>query len=210
MPPRHDRPQGHETQLEVFLVRRASLAPALLASLTFCSPDRSRSVGETGMAVDTAAGADSLPPSGTMVTPAAILSQLHLTKTAEMRLSRLAARKASSPEVRRIAQRLADDHRKNRNAVRAMAQRLGLTLTQAAAQDSAPVPVDFEDKAGAEFDRAFVEHQINQHRENIEKIQIQLLPASQSAEVRAYLHSTVAEMQTHLTSLQQVQRQLRG
>lgn len=196
-------------------MKRALLPATALAFLAFCSPDTTRRSGETGMAVDTAPSGDSASPSSTAVTPAAILSELHLANTTEIQLSKLAVKQASSAAVKRIAKQLAADHSKNRQQVRALAQKLGLTLTPAAggsiaAADSPPVPPELRGNTGADFDRAFVEHEIDEHREGIEKIQNQLLPAAQSEQVRAYLQGTVAEMQSHLASLQQVQRQLGG
>jgi putative membrane protein len=146
-------------------------------------------------------------------TPSAILSQLYVANTTEIQLSKLAAKQASSPLVKRIAGKLAADHAKNREEGRALAQRLNLTLIPAAggdiaAADSAAVPPELQGKTGRDFDKAFVEHEIKEHEDNIEKIQNQLLPAAQNAELKAYLQKTLTAVQGHLASLKQVQQQL--
>ncbi|HZA97954.1 MAG TPA: DUF4142 domain-containing protein, partial [Gemmatimonadales bacterium] len=59
-----------------------------------------------------------------------------------------------------------------------------------------------------EFDRAFVQHQIQLHENNIQKIQTQLLPAVEEPQVKAYLQKTLKAMQGHLATLQKTEQQL--
>jgi putative membrane protein len=198
-------------------MRFVCIPVAALALLTFCSPGNNRRTGETGMTTDTAArhSTDSASTSSSTeaVTPAAILSQLYTANTSEIQLSKLAARKAASPAVKRVAAKLAADHAKNREEERALAQKLNITLTPAAgaetsAADSTALPSDIQGKTGRDFDKAFVEHEIKDHEDNIQKIQTQLLPAASNPEVKAYLQKTLTAMQGHLASLKQVQQQL--
>jgi putative membrane protein len=197
---------------------RAVLFPAAaLALLTFCSPRNNRRTGETGMATDTAmrpaSDSASTAPGGETVTPAAILSQLDGANTSEIQVSQLAAKKAVAPAVKRVAAKLAGDHAKNREEERALAQKLSVSLTpamgaEASPADSSALPSDLQGKTGRDFDKAFVEHMIKGHEDNIQKIQTQLLPAASNPEVKAYLQETLTAMQGHLASLQQVQQQL--
>lgn len=197
---------------------------AALAVLTFCSPANDRRTDGTETASDGSAGLSSrdtapAPPAdtsaGAVSTPAAILSQMNVANTAEIQLGRMAAKKAASPEVKRIAEKLAVDHSKNREQVRDLAQKLNVPLTPAAggdvtASDSVALPSDLESKSGAEFDRAFVEHQIEDHESNIQKIQSQMLPTAQDPQVKIYLQRTLADMQGHLASLKEVQQKIGG
>jgi putative membrane protein len=191
-------------------VMRFGLLPAAaLALLPFCSPGNNRRSGETGMASDDSASAAS---ESEAVTPAGILSQLYMANTTEIQVSKLAAKKATSPAVKRVAAKLAADHAKNREEERALAQKLNVTLTPAtgeqAAADSTALPSDLQGKTGRDFDDAFVEHEIKDHEDNIQKIQTRLLPAATNPEIRAYLQKTLTAMQGHLASLKQVQQQL--
>jgi putative membrane protein len=74
--------------------------------------------------------------------------------------------------------------------------------------DSAAVPSDLRTASGAQFDKAFVEQQISDHESNIQKIQSQMLPSVQDAQLKTYLQKTVSEMKGHLSSLQQTQKKL--
>jgi putative membrane protein len=205
---------------------RSSLLPAAaLALLTFCSPANNRRNNETGMAQDGAGGlsahdtmpsaaAESTAAGAGMPSPASILSQLDVANTTEIQLSTLAGRKASSPRVKQIAKKLAADHAKNREEARALAQKLNLNLTPAAGQasagDSTALPPEIQGKSGPAFDKAFVEHEVQDHQANIDKIQNQLLPAAQNPELKAYLQKTLTAIQGHLAALKQVDQQLRS
>ncbi|HEX2250829.1 MAG TPA: DUF4142 domain-containing protein [Gemmatimonadales bacterium] len=145
--------------------------------------------------------------------PAGVLSQLNVSNTTEIQLSNLATRKASAPGVKQIAQKLATDHTRNREQLRALAKQLKVNLVPAqggsvSAADSVAMPSDLEGKSGAEFDRAFIEHEIEDHQTNIQRIETQLLPTAESQQIKEYLGKTLTEMKGHLASLQQVRQQL--
>jgi putative membrane protein len=216
---------------------RSFLFPAAaLSLLTFCTPGNNRQTGETGMAggaggqssSDTMASSSSTMSSANSssaaadtatnnatspTTPAAILSQLSMANTMEIQLSKMAQKKASSPKVKQVAARLLADHSKNESQLKALAKQLNVTLTPSAggnptAADSAAMPSELQGKSGAQFDQAFVQHEIDDHQSNIQKIQSQMLPSAQNAQVKSYLQKTVTAMQGHLASLQQAQKQL--
>jgi putative membrane protein len=188
-----------------------------------CSSGDNRRGGDTGMA-DSAAGGlsshDTMPtgdtgPVGgnTSVTPEGVLSQMNVANTTEIQLATVAAKQARSAQVKQIARKLAADHTRNRDQLRALAQKLNVSLTPSqggsvSAADSAAMPADLQSKSGADFDRAFVQHEIDDHQSNIEKIEGQILPSMQDEQVKAYLQKTVTEMQGHLSSLQKLQQQL--
>src|ERR671921_128180 len=194
----------------------------LMLSLA-CSSGDNRRGGDTGMA-DSAAGGmsshdtmptgDSGPVSGnTSVTPEGVLSQMNVANTTEIQLATAATKKAGSAQVKQIARKLVTDHTKNREQVQALAQKLNVSLTPSqggsvSAADSAAMPADLQAKSGADFDRAFVQHEIDDHQSSIEKIEGQILPSMQNEQVKAYLQKTVTEMQDQLSSLQKLQQQL--
>jgi putative membrane protein len=206
------------------LIRAVLFPAAALAVLTFCSTDNNRRGSETGMAEGGAGGFsvhDTMPSSasdtasggGLGTSPAAILSQLDVANTAEIQLSKMAWKTASSPAVKRLAAKLAADHAQNREEERALAQKLGISLTSGAGGEisstkGAAVPPELQGKIGRDFDKAFVDLEIKKHQDTIEKIRSQLLPAAQNSELKAYLQKTLTDMQAHLASLKQVQQQL--
>ena len=210
-------------------MRFALIPAAILSLIVSCSSDRNHR--DTGMADNGAGGFNSRDTIPTGAAPAAdtsagagaaaaseasgILSQLNVANTTEIQLATLAAKKATSPQVKRIATRLAADHTKNREQLRALAQKLNLPLTPAeggrvSTADSAVMLSQLQAKAGRDFDRAFIQQEINDHQSSIAKLQTQAIPAAQNVDIKAYLQNTLADMQGHLASLKRVQQQLRS
>jgi predicted outer membrane protein len=70
------------------------------------------------------------------------------------------------------------------------------------------MPEELQGKSGREFDRSFVQHQVQLHENNIEKIQSQLLPAVQDPQLKAYLQKTLKAMQGHLATLEKTEQQI--
>jgi putative membrane protein len=191
---------------------------AALALLTFCSPGRDRQNRETGGlsgsdTLPTGARDSAAPREDATLTPAAILSQLNVANTTEIQLAGLAARQAASRQVKQVARTLVADHSRNREQLQALAQKLSLNLrsapgAQTDVADSTALPADLRGKSGAEFDKAFVRHEIEEHQANIEKIRSQMIPAAQNEPVRAYLQKTVTDMERHLAALKLVGQQV--
>jgi len=210
-------------------MRSIVVPSAIMAFLVSCSPGN-RKGNESGMAEGGAGGlssrdtlattsaTDSTTTTNSTTTntasaPAAILSQLDVANTAEIQLASAAAKKAASPKVKQIASKLAADHRNNREQLQALAQRLNLDLSPTqggniSLADSARAPSDLMGKSGRDFDRAYVEYEITEHEANVQRLQTQAIPSVQNADVKAFLQKTVTEMQSHLSSLQQVKKQL--
>jgi putative membrane protein len=198
---------------------------AVLLLLIACSSENTRRNGDTGMAEGAPGGIstrDTMPSAtgdtGAVsgngeATPAGVLSQMNVSNTTEIQLSALATKKASSPQVKEIANKLVAHHKKNREEVRALAQKVNVTLTPAqggsvSSADSVAMPQDLQTLSGAEFDKAWVQYQINAHNANIQRIQNQTLPSVQDPQIKSYLQKTLTTMQGHLVNLEQVEQQL--
>ena len=212
---------------------KSMLVPATaLALLTFCSPSRDRQTSDTGMggatsggmsssdtmatsAADTAATAGAAAASaGTApATPAAMLSQLNVANTMEIQVAGLAAKKATSAQVKQVAKKLVNDHKMNESQLKALAKKLNLDLTSAqggnmASADSAALPSDLQGATGTQFDQAFVRREVEDHQSNIDKIRNQMIPAATNPQVKAFLQKTVTAMEGHLAALKKVQQQV--
>ena len=199
---------------------RSSCAPlAGLALLLACTQggrqDSAAGRGsETGMTTDTAAVEDTAP-SGTTSNEgkailSGILSRLEVVNSAEIQLGELGAARAQSPDVRKIARQLVEDHMKNRAEVEALARRKGVAVLPPSAGNTAREIAGLKVLKGVQFDSAYVAGQVDAHRANIDAIRNQLLPAARDADVREFLQKTQATLEKHLASLQAIQDQLQS
>jgi len=151
-------------------------------------------------------------PSGATGSEASgILSVIATANQAEIQGAKDAQTKASNPQVKRFAAKLAHDHQKNEQEAQALAKRLGVDLAggaAAASESQSAAMGELASKTGADFDRAYVEHEIQDHQQNIDKIEHQMLPAAKDPQVKAFLQKTDREMKNHLQVAKQLEQQL--
>ena len=127
-----------------------------------------------------------------------------VTKTAdgnndEVALAKLAAEKATNPDVRNFAQKLVDDH-----------TAMGTELTDLAGQKNVKLDKDndkdraykrLSKKSGDEFDREFVEHMIDEHEKDIKMFEKESTDAK-DAELREFASKNLAHLREHLAMAQ--------
>jgi putative membrane protein len=132
--------------------------------------------------------------------------------TADIETGKLAAQKAHAKEIRDFGAMLARDHAMVRQQGRDLAKKLGVTPTPPAgdksAKDQATVIHRLEGLQGAEFDRAFLQHEIQFHRDVINAINSTLLPAIKNPELKAFVVKIAPAFQAHLQMAENLGKQL--
>ncbi len=199
-------------------MRLALLPAAAVLLLSFCGPPADRSRARMAAENETAATGGARSDTMGVAAPAdtlsagAILSQMEAANRAEIAEARTAQRKAATSTVRQFAGKLAQDHRRNLEEARSLAKRLNVSTVPAAGptEDQSAEQGELAAKRGKEFDRAYLDHEVQAHQENIDKIEHQLLPAARQPEVKAYLQKTVEAMRGHLAGAKQLQEDLSG
>jgi putative membrane protein len=150
--------------------------------------------------------------SNTALDDSAILAHLSSTDEAEIREAQMAQQKASHAQVKAFAKKLETEHQAHLKKGTTLAQQIGATpnpSTRAdAAKDHADMADDLEGKTGAEFDRAFIDNQIDAHEKAIAMLRDQFLPAAKNAQLRTDIQQTIPKMEAHLATARQLKQQL--
>jgi putative membrane protein len=116
---------------------------------------------------------------------------------AEVELGKLAADKASSPEVRDFAKKMVDDHSKANDELKSLAQSKNLTL---------PTDISPKDKAlrsrlaklsGAAFDRAYMRAMVTDHRLDVNEFR-QETKMGKDPDIKAFASKTLPTLEEHL------------
>lgn len=110
---------------------------------------------------------------------------------------------ASSEVVRKLAEHVAADHIGVRQAIYGIAEKCGALPVLPSERIAAAVE---HDKTlarllalnGAEFDKAYVEHEVAFHRAAIEAVKTVLLPSATCPELQAHLKSVLPAFEHHL------------
>jgi len=201
---------------------------AIVLTLCACGPrDRSAAdttANRTGAAVDTAAGrvgaaadttarraesaAGSVAKRGGW-TDASVLGFIGANNAGEVRESQLAAKKATNPAVKKFAQQLVTEHRALALEMRSLAGRLSVTPDTTGdvhdLMDHARDQVkELTDKpAGADWDKKYIDNQIDDHKDMLDKLQ-DAAKNTNSAELRGAIEKASGKVQEHLTKAQSI------
>lgn len=139
-----------------------------------------------------------------------IVAIFDAANTADIETAGLAVRKGSHEDVRALAQAFVEAHKQVRQQGRDLAKKLGVTPTppkdDAGARDLAAAMQRLRGLSGAEFDRAFLAHEVAFHRSVIDAVTQTLLPAIQNPELKAFVQNVAPAFQGHLAMAEQLAR----
>lgn len=117
-----------------------------------------------------------------------IVAIFDAANTWDMETGELGAKKGTTQAVRDLGAQLVRDHKMVRQQGRDLAKKLGVTPTPpshfAMAKDHAAAVAKLNALSGKEFDRAFLQNEVDFHNAVIKAINTTLLPAIQNAEVK--------------------------
>jgi len=201
------------------MTSRTLLSAAAIALAAACSPSNRESGAAgsgattgTAATTDTSMGGAMASTNAGVLDDAAILAHLSSADEAEIREAQMAQQKGASAQVKAFARKLETEHQAHMKKATQLAQQIGAqpdpTVRTDAAKDHADMADDLEGKTGADFDRAFIDNQIDAHEKAISMLRDQFLPAAKSAELRADIQATIPKMEAHLASARQLKQQL--
>jgi len=89
---------------------------------------------------------------------------------AEVQTGKLAAQKASSPEVKKFAQHMVDEHGKGLSEGEALARSKGMQPPSAPSKKHQSALKKMESMSGEEFDRAYMQQMVKDHEDTLKKL----------------------------------------
>lgn len=143
-----------------------------------------------------------------------IVAIFDAANTADIETGELAAARGHSKQVRDFGAMIARDHRAVRQMGRDLAKRLAITPTppseDAGAKAHASAMVTLRSLNGAEFDRAFLRHEVAFHKAVLDAVQTTLLPAIENDELEKLVTEVAPAFQGHMVAAQSLEKQLTG
>jgi putative membrane protein len=154
-------------------------------------------------------------PSSTALSDDQILYVLHAANLAEMDQARMAQKKAKNGRVKRFAGMMLKDHGEADAKGNDVAKKVNASLTPSETSkrlesDAKQVSSNIATPKGADFDRAYIDGQVKEHRALLEAIDREFLPAVRSSEVKELLQTVRASVDNHLKEAEQIQKGLGG
>jgi len=147
------------------------------------------------------------------VSDAQIASIVVTANQVDIAAGKLAASKASSPEVTKFGQQMVTDHTSVNKQATALVTRLKVapednatSLTLKAGGDKNIA--NLKSLRGANFDKAYIDHEVTYHQAVIDAIDKTLVPSAQNAELKALLVKVRPAFVAHLEHAKMIQSSL--
>ncbi|WP_433499067.1 DUF4142 domain-containing protein [Sphaerimonospora sp. CA-214678] len=131
------------------------------------------------------------------------VTALHQGNLAEIQAGKVAERQAHSEEVREMGETLIRDHRKLDGKVKQVAGAVGVSLPGGPGAKQQAELERISAKSGAEFDRAWVEAEIAEHRQDLAAGAKQLSEGS-SEQVKQLARDAEPIVREHLEDLEEI------
>lgn len=184
------------------------MAVAIAGALAACGGERG---GESGAEATVQAAAPVETASAAAgVTDPEIAAIVVAANEVDVQAGELAREKASDPRVREFAERMVTDHTGVNQAASELVTRLGVTpepspTSRQLREGGEQARATLQALSGPEFDRAYIDHEVEYHRTVLDAINGTLIPNAQNAELRALLEQTAPAIEAHLEHARQIQ-----
>jgi putative membrane protein len=138
---------------------------------------------------------------------ATIVAIFDAANTWDIETGALAEKKGTTKEIRDFGAMLVHDHTMVRQQGRDLAKKLGVHPTPpkdfAMAKDHETAMAMLRAAKGAEFDRAFLQHEVAYHKAVIDAVSTTLLPATQNQELKDLETRIAPAFEAHMMAAQQ-------
>ena len=157
-----------------------------------------------------------LTPAGVLaqtVSDAEIASIVVTANQVDIDAGKLAASKATNPEIKKFGQQMVTDHTGVNKQTTALVMRLKVTPRDNSTSQSLKAGGDkntanLKSLKGAESDKAYIDNEVTYHQTVIDAIDKTLVPSAQNAELKALLAKVRPAFVAHLEHAKTIQSSL--
>ncbi|HEY2734568.1 MAG TPA: DUF4142 domain-containing protein [Polyangiales bacterium] len=152
-------------------------------------------------------------PMASQLTDPQIAAITDAANKGEIEQAKLAVRKAKDPQVKQYAQMMIDQHGAEQKKEQQLATTLSLQpeTTQMSTQlqtDSQSAISSLSSQSGADFDKAYIDLQVKEHKDVLDAIDNKLIPNAKNAQLKQALTDFRPKVQGHLQKAQEIQQKL--
>jgi putative membrane protein len=138
---------------------------------------------------------------------ASFLKEAAMVNMTEVELAQIALEASESDEVRRYAQRMVTDHRRNQEKLKSLARDLNVELPGQLDQHHRQMVDRHVSLSGEEFDRAYIDMMARDHQKVVSKFERQAKEAT-NEQVQEYASDTLPTLRSHMRDAQQLDERL--
>jgi putative membrane protein len=198
-------------------MKRTVLSLMVLAVMVGCGGEDEQQTAAIENGADTvgaaATGTTAAPAAPGAVTDPQIADIVVAANEVDIQAGEVARTKATNPQVKEFAQRMITDHTGVNEQASQLVQRLGVTpepnpTSRQLRQDGEQNRSRLQGLSAAEFDRAYMEHEVEYHQQVLDAIDNTLIPNAQNPELKALLEQTRPAVEAHLQHARNIQSSL--
>ncbi len=128
---------------------------------------------------------------------------------AEVKLGKLAADKASNPDVKAFGQQMVDDHSKANDDLKSVAANESMTLPSDVNAKQQAMYDRLSKLSGDAFDRAYVKDMVMDHQEDVKEFQKEA-NSGKDDQIKGFASRTLPVIQGHLDKIKGIQSNMSG
>jgi putative membrane protein len=125
----------------------------------------------------------------------------------EVELGTLAQERGSSPEVKEFGERMVEEHKKSLEKLKTTASEVNVTIPDELQAKNKSTVDRFAKMSGDEFDKAYMQHMVQDHKKAVNKFEKTSKNARNEA-VKSYASETLPVLREHLEEAQKIHGQV--
>lgn len=123
----------------------------------------------------------------------------------EVVLGKLAAEKATNKKVKDFGNMMVTDHSKANDELKALAHKLSITLPDSISSDESKTRDDLAKKSGADFDKAYVQDMVDDHKKDVKAFEDGAKNCKDS-DLKAFANKTLPTLKMHLQVIEKIKK----
>ncbi|HEY0244943.1 MAG TPA: DUF4142 domain-containing protein [Mucilaginibacter sp.] len=126
----------------------------------------------------------------------------------EVELSKLAQQKATNAKVKDFAAMMVMDHTKAGEELKGIAKTKNITLPDSVSADSKKAIADLSEKSGADFDKAYVNQMVDDHKKTVSMFE-DGAKNLKDADLNTFATKTLPTLKEHLTKINSIHESIK-
>ena len=160
-----------------------------------------------------AAGADTSSSNPEVITEAHVAKIMTVVNEGEIDAAKVADGKAKNERVKAFAEKMKKEHKHNKKEAKKVAKKADIDMEKHAMvemlkENNKATVEKLKEASEAEFDRVYMQSQVDMHQTILNHINTKFMPAAQNPAFKSYLQKTKASIQGHLREAQSIQKTL--
>jgi len=127
----------------------------------------------------------------------------------EVKAAELALSKGTSAKVKEFAQTIVADHSKANEELKTLAQQKNITLPDSLSEKNQKKYEDLAEESGADFDKAYCEFMVKDHKDDIDKFK-KAADEAKDADLKSWAAGKVPVLEHHLSLAQQMEESVKN